>query len=92
MTGSQSPTVELYSHDDCPKVEQARELMRECLASAGLDVTIEDRVGAYSSPTVVVDGDDVTGGPPPASGVQACRVALPSRAQVLGALERKSRR
>lgn len=92
MKGSHAPTVELYSHDGCPRVEQARELVSECLASAGLDVTIEDRVGAYSSPAVVVDGDDVTGGPPPASGVQACRVDLPSRAQVLAALERRSPR
>ncbi|MFC5136803.1 alkylmercury lyase [Actinomycetospora rhizophila] len=89
---SPKPRVELYSHVGCPKIEQARELLNECLASAGLDVTIEDRVGAYSSPTVVVDGDDVTGGPPPASGVQACRVDLPSRAQVLAALERRSPR
>jgi hypothetical protein len=81
------PHVELYSHEGCPLVEQTRGLLRQCLGIVGLDdVPVHEHVGAYASPTVVVDGRDVMGGPPPVDGVPRCRLDVPTREQLLSAL------
>ncbi|WP_018330994.1 hypothetical protein [Actinomycetospora chiangmaiensis] len=92
MTPS-APSVELFSHEGCPVVEQTRGLLRQCLDLVGLDdVPIHEHVGAYPSPTVVLDGRDVTGGPPPAAGVPRCRLDTPTREQLLSALRRAAPR
>lgn len=63
--------VELILDPDCPNVELARERLREALAAENLPLewTEWDRSAAdapshardYGSPTVLVDGDDVSG-------------------------------
>jgi hypothetical protein len=45
-----------------------------------------EKVGAYPSPTVLVDGRDVMGDPGVAPGIAACRVDTPTRARLLAAL------
>lgn len=72
---------------DCPHVDQVRELVRSAAAAAGAVVVIDELVGDYASPTVLVDGRDVTGRPP-AEGA-SCRLDLPTEWQIRAALERR---
>jgi len=48
--------IELLHVSDCPHVDTARALLRECLTELQLDVAIEDKEGAYPSPAILVDG------------------------------------
>jgi hypothetical protein len=76
--------IELLHVSDCPNVDAARALLRECLIELHLNVTIEEKEGAYPSPTILVDGIDVMGAP--ASQVAACRLDVPTRRRLLLAL------
>lgn len=74
--------VELLHFEGCPHVPAAREQLRRAFAELGLpptwhevDVLAADAPASlrgYGSPTVLVDGRDVTGAPP-GDGV-GCRV------------------
>jgi protein-tyrosine-phosphatase len=90
-TASRGVRVELRSHQGCPLVERTRSLLRECLAEAGLSTPVIETVGAYPSPTVLVDGRDVMGDPGVAPGIAACRVDAPTRDRLLAALHTGSR-
>ena len=78
--------VELLSHEGCPLAEHTRTLLRDCIAEAGLTVAMIEKVGAYPSPTVLIDGRDVMGDPGVAPGIAACRVDTPTRERLLTAL------
>lgn len=81
--------VELLIAPDCPNAPAARALLAACLHRLGLDVRVWERVGEFSSPTILVDGVDVmtggNGGPP----MSACRLDVPTEARVLAALQRR---
>jgi hypothetical protein len=74
--------IELIYDAQCPNVEAARQALREALRIAGLpggwqewdrnDPESPDRVRGYGSPTVLIDGQDITGAAP--TGANACRV------------------
>jgi hypothetical protein len=76
------PTVELLYFPDCPNLQAARAQLGRALAAVGLppdwsehDVTARDapaHVRGFGSPTILVDGRDVTGAAPTAGA--ACRV------------------
>jgi hypothetical protein len=83
---SPPPHIEVRYFAGCPHAESARGLVRRCLENLGLEAPIEERDGDYPSPTILVDGVDVTGSP--ASLGRACRVDLPTEAQVTAALLR----
>lgn len=78
------PIVELLYFPECPHVEAARGQLRRALERAGLEPrwTEHDVSSAaapahargFGSPTVLVDGADVTGAGP--SGSAACRLYL----------------
>jgi hypothetical protein len=77
--------IELFHIAGCPHVEQARRLLQSCLDDLGLrNVRFEDREGDFPSPSIVVDGTDVMGGP--AVGTASCRLDLPTRERVIAAL------
>ena len=78
--------VELRSVAGCPHADAARALLRECLTELQLEAAVEDKVGAYPSPTILVDGEDVMGAP--ASQAAACRLDVPTRHRLLDALRR----
>src|SRR5688572_2254909 len=75
-------TVELLYFPDCPNVGAARERLRRAFAVLGLppqwtevDVTSDTapvHTREYGSPSILVDGRDVTGAAP--SGGTSCRV------------------
>jgi hypothetical protein len=76
--------VELRSVPDCPNLDATRDLLHACLAEAGLTVPITERVGDYPSPSILIDGDDVTGADP--SGPATCVLRPPAAAQIRAAL------
>ena len=78
--------IELLTSPGCPNAEPARELIIDCLGSLGLDREIEERVGSYPSPTILVDGVDVMGCGSDALTGDACRLDLPTRERLLAAL------
>jgi hypothetical protein len=79
--------VELLSVPECPHVGAARQLLTACVEELQLSVHIKEKVGAYPSPTILVDGEDVMGSPPFSEA--ACRLDTPTRERVLAALQRK---
>ena len=78
--------VELLYFPDCPNVNAAREQLGRALAEAGLplrwteyDVTSASapkRVRGFGSPTILVDGEDVSGAP--SAEAASCRVYMGS--------------
>jgi hypothetical protein len=82
-----NPRIVLLSVPGCPLRDRVRLVLEECLAEAGMTATIEEREGAYPSPTLLIEGLDVTSaelriGPP------CCRLDLPTRGQIHAALAR----
>jgi mercuric ion transport protein len=81
------PIVELLFFPDCPNVPAARELLGRAMAQAGLrpvwaehDVTnpeAPDYTRGFGSPTILVDGSDVTGSAPSTEG-SSCRIYVGS--------------
>jgi hypothetical protein len=81
--------VQLLSVPGCPLVERALSALRCALTRAGITAAVEELVGAYPSPTVLIDGLDVVTGAPPASGA-CCRLDLPNAEQIAALLERRT--
>jgi hypothetical protein len=78
--------VELRSVPDCPNLAATRELLRARLAELGLPLNVTELIGDYRSPSVLVDGADVTGAD--TDGPAACVLALPTAEQIRTALLR----
>jgi hypothetical protein len=79
--------VELLHVPGCPHVGQARQLLLSCLGELGLpNISVDDREADYPSPSIIVNGTDVMGAPPDAAA--SCRLDLPTRERVMGALQR----
>ena len=76
--------VELRAVPACPNVDATRELLRACLAEAGLPLTVVELIGEYPSPSVLIDGRDVTGADP--HGPAACVLRPPTADQIRAAL------
>jgi hypothetical protein len=72
----------------CPNADVARRVVAESVAELGLPVAVEERVGEFPSPTVLVDGIDVMTGAEGAAAVPSCRLDVPSVPRVLAALRR----
>lgn len=83
--------VELLVGLQCPHAAAARSLLTACLRRLSLDIRVNERVGAYPSPTILVDGIDVMTAQPSAPARQACRLDVPTAPAVLAALRRRPR-
>jgi hypothetical protein len=83
-------TVELLLAPDCRHGPAARAVLAECLDQLGLDLPVQERVGDYPSPTVLVDGIDAMTNAAGAPGRRACRLDVPTMARVLAALRRSA--
>jgi hypothetical protein len=71
---------------DCPLVESARSILKKSLAETHVDAVVEELVGDYSSPTILIDGFDVTGRSREPESQASCRLDLPTHEQILVAL------
>jgi hypothetical protein len=77
--------IELMYVPACPRVDQVRAMVRQCLEDAGITAFVREREGPYPSPTLLIDGADVTTGKP-VTGTACCRLDLPTRGQIRAAL------
>jgi hypothetical protein len=87
MAQQNSFRIQLLSVPDCPLVGSVRKMLEKCLTQIPINVTLEELVGDYNSPTLLVNGFDVTGRPRTSDGVMSCRLDLPSEEQILAALQ-----
>jgi len=78
--------VEVRHVADCPHLGAVLDLVQFCLDTTAPDADLIVREGIGLSPTVLVDGRDVTGESVPTSAV-GCRLDLPTAAQIIAALE-----
>jgi hypothetical protein len=78
-------TIELWRVPDCPLIDRVRTMLRECLDHNGIDLPVQERCGPYPSPTLVINGIDVSTGTPPGDDV-CCRFDLPTHDQIHTAL------
>jgi hypothetical protein len=76
--------IQLLHVPDCPLVDRVRATLRTSLAKTTLRVTIDEIEGPYPSPTLLIDGHDVTGRI--ASPEPSCRLDLPTEEQIVAAL------
>ena len=79
--------IQILQVPGCPLVDGVIQLARECQAHVGDSGPLVVSIGQYPSPTLLVDGRDVTTGEPVA-GEARCRLDLPTGEQVLSALAR----
>ena len=86
--GRPPTNVTLLYVSDCPLIDQLRSAFRDCLARSGARVVIEELEGPYPSPTLLMDGADVTG--KTLEQQPSCRLDLPTVEQIMDALARDS--
>lgn len=78
--------IQLWQVPGCPLAARLRASLHDCLRRADMPAEVEESVGDYPSPTLVIDGIDVaTGGAPAAR--TCCRFDLPTETQILAALQ-----
>ena len=88
MTETTPLKIQLLCVPHCPLVTKAKNTLTDALAKAPhIATTFEELVGDYSSPTILIEGYDVTGHPQQQMDRPACRLDLPTEAQVLSALK-----
>jgi hypothetical protein len=78
--------VELLIHPGCRSGATVHHLVQDCLAVLSIETPVHVQIGAYASPTVLVDGADVMD---PVRGMPSghmCRLDLPTRERLLTAL------
>ena len=78
------PQIQLLHVPDCPLVDHVRATLHDTLRQAGLSLPVEELEGPYPSPTLLIDGIDVTGRT--ATPEASCRLDLPTPQQILDAL------
>lgn len=76
--------IELLHVPGCPNVDEARALLATCMAELQLDVAVQEKEGAFPSPTILVNGVDVMGAP--ASESANCRLDVPTKSRLIAAL------
>ncbi len=76
--------IELLHVPDCSRLESVRALIHRAFIASGIEGTIEEVVGDHPSPTVLVNGVDVTGRSYESGA--ACRLDLPTDVQLGDAL------
>jgi hypothetical protein len=85
-TESRMTRIVILQVPGCPMVERVRETVQRALKRCGVRAEIEDLVGDYPSPTLLINGQDVTGAQ--WGDCSACRLDLPTEDQVVAALVR----
>ncbi len=82
--------IHLLHVPECPLVGKLRTVLQRGLARSELHAEVEELEGPYPSPTLLVNGVDVTGRE--AGNEPSCRLDLPGEEQILTALIRAADR
>lgn len=69
---------------DCPLLGRVRADVERALQIVGAGVVVQEIAGPYPSPTVLVEGVEVTGRP--LSGGPSCRLDLPTTDEIVAAI------
>jgi hypothetical protein len=80
--------IELLHVPGCANLENARELLRSSFLELGLQEQVQEKEGAFPSPSILVDGTDVMGRPETISA--SCRLDVPTRERLVDALRSAS--
>lgn len=80
--------VQLLHVPDCPLLDRVRVTLQNSLAKTSAPARVDEIEGPYPSPTLLIDGIDVTGRTPEDG--PSCRLDLPTEDQILGALASNS--
>jgi hypothetical protein len=67
--------IQILRLPGCPLAGRLRSLVEKCLARSGVSATLEEVEGGYPSPTLLIDGADVTGRR--AVATLSCRLDVP---------------
>ena len=78
--------IEILQVPGCPLVDRVRVTVRRALDRCGVRAEIEELVGDYPSPTLLINGQDVTGHQ--WGDCTACRLDVPTEDQVVAPLVR----
>lgn len=76
--------IQVLHVPQCAHLDRVRAEIHRALTATGVSARIEEAVGDYPSPTVLVNGVDVTGRH--AASTAACRLDLPNGEQLRAAL------
>ncbi|MFG2037907.1 alkylmercury lyase [Dactylosporangium sp. NPDC048998] len=82
--------IQLLLGEGCPNADHARTVVTQAARLLGLDAAVEEDMGVWPSPTVLVDGIDVMTGATGAAPIHACRTDLPTVERVVAALHHHS--
>lgn len=80
------PSIQIAHVPDCPLREKLLWAVEQCLAEMDVRWPIDLIVADCASPTLLVDGLDITTGRSVELGVPSCRVSLPQGAEIQSAL------
>lgn len=86
LVATQPVRIQLLHVRDCPNVDELRLRVQDIVFRLGASATLEEIEGLYPSPTLTVNGVDVTGSS--AGTDPSCRLDLPSEEQIRTALIR----
>jgi hypothetical protein len=86
MSGDLPLVVQILHVPDCPLLPLARRAVDRAAASIGVHVRVDEVEGAFPSPSVMVDGQDVTG--TSIRGGAQCRLDLATEQQIRVGLQR----
>lgn len=94
--------IELVYFEGCPNAEPARRNLKKAFEAAGIeaqwtewdqkDKAAPDYVRQYGSPTILVNGKDIMGGPGDCCAPDSCRIyegGAPSVEKIREALEKR---
>jgi hypothetical protein len=79
-------SIQLLHVPDCPNLDELRRRVESTLAKLGVSAAIDQVEGAYPSPTLIVNGVDVTGRP--VGSDPSCRLDVPTDDQIITAIRR----
>lgn len=79
-------TIVILHIPGCPLLVRLRDVVHDALARGGVRAVVEEIERPCASPTLLINGTDVTGRPPAAQ--PCCRLDIPTAQQILAALAR----
>jgi hypothetical protein len=77
--------IQILRSPGCPLAGRLRGLVEWCVARSGVSATVEEIEGPYPSPTLLINGADVSGRR--AEVAPSCRLDVPGAGQILAALQ-----
>lgn len=83
-------SIQVQHVPECAHLDRVQSMIKQALTTTGTIGTIEEVVGDFASPTVLIDRVDVTGRSVDAGA--SCRLGLPTVGQVIAALTKATSR